>query len=94
MPFTYALDAPWPSRRRGRNGHPAGDCGFDCSNGAGLVIIDFKTDRVSENDLAARSERYAQQLRYYAMAAGRFCGSRRPADGCITYARQGFEIKL
>jgi ATP-dependent helicase/nuclease subunit A len=35
----------------------------------GLVIVDFKSDRINENEIADRAEKYAQQLRLYAKAA-------------------------
>jgi ATP-dependent helicase/nuclease subunit A len=35
----------------------------------GLVLIDFKTDRISEGQLDDRAAHYAPQIRYYALAA-------------------------
>ena len=36
----------------------------------GLVIVDFKTDRVTEENVEQRAEQYSQQLRSYGCAAG------------------------
>ena len=42
----------------------------------GLVILDFKTDRVSGDALRERAESYAPQLRAYAAAMSRMTGKR------------------
>ncbi len=40
------------------------DCFFEENNG-NLVLIDYKTDRISESEIGARSRMYLPQLRYY-----------------------------
>ena len=45
------------------------DCAFETPEG--LVIVDFKTDRVTPEDTAARAEHYRPQLEAYAAALGR-----------------------
>ncbi len=45
------------------------DCWFDTPQG--LVIVDFKSDRVSEENLLARAESYKPQLEAYATALSR-----------------------
>ena len=45
------------------------DCAFETPEG--LVIVDFKTDRVEGEKLAARSEYYRAQVELYAAALGR-----------------------
>jgi ATP-dependent helicase/nuclease subunit A len=37
---------------------------------AGLLVIDFKTDRVTEREVAERAELYHKQLEHYGRAAG------------------------
>ncbi|MDD5010675.1 MAG: PD-(D/E)XK nuclease family protein, partial [Phycisphaerae bacterium] len=37
---------------------------------SGLVVIDFKTDRIDTSQIQQRSERYAPQLKWYCKAAG------------------------
>jgi ATP-dependent helicase/nuclease subunit A len=37
----------------------------------GLVIVDFKTDKISESDIAERAARYTTQLALYAEAAAK-----------------------
>lgn len=49
----------------------------------GLVILDFKTDRVSENKLADRIEHYRPQMEAYQFAAKEIFD--RPVCGCILY---------
>ena len=56
------------------------DCVFE-ENG-GLVIVDYKTDRVS--DAAALAEHYAGQLRIYACALERTLGL--PVTECLLYS--------
>lgn len=48
-----------------------------------LVIIDYKTDRVSGAALHERAERYAGQLKAYALAAERMLGL--PVKECMLY---------
>lgn len=45
------------------------DCAFETPEG--LVIVDFKTDRVTAKDVAARAEHYRPQLEAYAAALGK-----------------------
>ena len=45
------------------------DCAFETPEG--LVIVDFKTDRVTPQEMAARAEHYRPQLEAYATALGR-----------------------
>jgi ATP-dependent helicase/nuclease subunit A len=40
----------------------------------GLVVIDFKTDRIDSSKLQQRSEHYAPQLKWYCKAAGEILG--------------------
>jgi len=80
-PFTFAAPAPELSAEAGSRSQ-AGDTGageFVVVQGiidvlvqtpAGLVVIDFKTDRVSEAEVARRAELYRPQLQWYAEAAG------------------------
>ncbi len=46
------------------------DCAFEPEEG-GLVVVDFKTDRVSQSGLAERAAHYRQQLDAYALALGK-----------------------
>lgn len=48
-----------------------------------LVIIDYKTDRVSGAALTERAKHYAAQVRAYALAAGRMSG--KPVRECVLY---------
>ncbi len=95
-PFTYALDARLAGAAAG--GETVilqGIVDLIVPTEQGLVMIDFKTDRVSESDVAARSERYAAQLGYYAMAAGAIL--RQPVTSAWLYyltPGRAFEIKL
>lgn len=49
----------------------------------GLVLVDFKTDRISADQIAERAERYRMQIRYYALAAERILG--RLIEGAYLY---------
>ncbi len=40
----------------------------------GLILVDFKTDRISSDQITERAGRYAGQIRYYALAAERILG--------------------
>ena len=57
------------------------DCLIDTPEG--YVILDFKTDRVSENGIAARAEQYRPQLEAYALAVREIFG--RPVKQCVLY---------
>ena len=48
------------------------DCFFE-EDGA-LVVVDFKTDRVTRAEMSARAERYRPQLEAYSMALSRVTG--------------------
>ena len=45
------------------------DCAFETPDG--LVIVDFKTDRITPSEMPARTEHYRPQLEAYAAALGR-----------------------
>ena len=57
------------------------DCLIDTPEG--FVILDFKTDRVSEAQVAARAEQYRPQLAAYAFAVREIFG--RPVRQCVLY---------
>ena len=57
------------------------DCLIDTPEG--YVILDFKTDRVSENGITARAEQYRPQLEAYALAVHEIFG--RPVKQCVLY---------
>ena len=57
------------------------DCLIDTPGG--FVILDFKTDRVSENNVAARAAQYRPQLEAYAFAVHEIFG--RPVRQCVLY---------
>lgn len=48
-----------------------------------LTIIDYKTDNIGPEELAARAEHYRPQLEVYAEAARRICSA--PVKQCILY---------
>lgn len=48
-----------------------------------LTIIDYKTDRVSGEEVGQRAKGYAGQLRAYALAVGRITG--KPIKECVLY---------
>ncbi|MHC4553327.1 MAG: 3'-5' exonuclease, partial [Planctomycetota bacterium] len=61
----------------------------------GLVIVDFKTDRVTEETVQQRADRYTEQLRTYAKAAGAILN--RPVAAAWLYflnPQKAIEIKL
>jgi ATP-dependent helicase/nuclease subunit A len=75
-PFTYALDTVHITKR---GQEPFNSDAFIVLQGivdmiipteTGLVIVDFKTDRVSDQTVNERAKQYTQQLRLYARAAG------------------------
>ncbi|MCI0499304.1 MAG: helicase-exonuclease AddAB subunit AddA [Planctomycetales bacterium] len=70
-PFTYALDAAAVgAESRGEFVVLQGIVDMIIPTNAGLVIVDFKTDRTDGNALRERGEHHAPQLRLYARAAG------------------------
>ena len=58
---------------------------IDCliETAEGYVIVDFKTDRVSERTLPERAESYRAQLDAYAAAVREICGG--TVQGSILY---------
>ena len=57
------------------------DCAIiDCD---GITVIDFKTDRVTEQTVEAAVNRYRQQVRVYARALGRIYGL--PVKSAVLY---------
>ena len=60
---------------------------------AGLVIVDFKTDRVDDETIAHRAERYAGQLRMYGHAAGSILG-RPVAEMWLYFLNAGQAIEI
>ncbi|MHC5199886.1 MAG: 3'-5' exonuclease, partial [Planctomycetota bacterium] len=69
-PFTYALDAAVVGAESGGETVVLqGIVDMIIPTEAGLVIVDFKTDRVAESGIATRAEKYAEQVRLYAQAA-------------------------
>ncbi|MBL7214792.1 MAG: UvrD-helicase domain-containing protein [Phycisphaerae bacterium] len=70
-PFTYALDAVNASAKTtGEIIVLQGIVDMIIPTENGLVIVDFKTDRVDEETMKQRAEQYAEQLRSYGRAAG------------------------
>ena len=49
----------------------------------GLVLLDYKTDRVSPSEIPARAERYRTQLLAYAGALERIFGL--PVQRCVLW---------
>lgn len=50
---------------------------------AGLVLVDFKTDRISADQITERAEQYKTQIHYYAQAAGKILT--KPVIGAYLY---------
>jgi ATP-dependent helicase/nuclease subunit A len=48
-----------------------------------LILLDFKTDAVSEEEIAERAARYVPQIRYYALAVEKILG--RPVEQACLY---------
>jgi ATP-dependent helicase/nuclease subunit A len=68
-PFTYGLDASAISAdASGETVILQGIVDMVIPTDEGLVVVDFKTDRVDGAALEDRAEKYADQLRYYARA--------------------------
>ena len=57
------------------------DCLIDTPEG--FIIVDFKTDRVTEKDVSARAERYRAQMQAYALAVREVF--ERPVAQCVLY---------
>lgn len=67
------------------------DCLFEEENG--FVLVDYKTDRLTNEELEAAAGRYAGQLRWYARAAGEIL--RRPVrEGYLYFFAAGKEIMV
>jgi len=59
----------------------------------GIVIIDFKTDRINQSQLAQRAERYAPQLKWYCKAAGEILGEKN-TTGRLYFLATGLAINI
>jgi ATP-dependent exoDNAse (exonuclease V) beta subunit len=57
------------------------------------VLVDYKTDRVSAADAPARAERYALQVRLYALALERLTG-RAPAEAYLYFLRPNAAVPV
>ena len=69
-PFTYALDAAAVgAASTGESVVLQGIVDMIIPTKDGLIIVDFKSDRINESGIGARAETYAPQLRLYARAA-------------------------
>ncbi|MHC4987996.1 MAG: 3'-5' exonuclease, partial [Planctomycetota bacterium] len=69
-PFTYALDAAAVgAASTGETVVLQGIVDMIIPTTDGGVIVDFKSDRIGENDIGDRTEKYARQLCLYARAA-------------------------
>ncbi len=58
-----------------------------------IVLVDYKTDRVTAAEAPARAERYALQLRLYALALERLTG-RMPAEAYLYFLRPNLAIPI
>ena len=67
------------------------DCFFE--EGGELVVVDFKTDRVSRDDLAERAAHYRPQLEAYSMALARVTG-KRVKEKLLYFFSAGEEVRL
>jgi ATP-dependent helicase/nuclease subunit A len=59
----------------------------------GLAIVDYKSDRVSGPELAARAERYRPQLELYAAALAGLTGTP-PKEALLYFVRSGATIPV
>ena len=67
------------------------DCCFE--EDGGITVVDYKTDRVTPEEVPARAEHYRVQLRTYAQALGRIFGL--PVNHCILwFLHSGTEYEL
>jgi len=57
------------------------------------VLVDYKTDRVTAADAPARGNRYALQLRLYALALERLTG-RAPEEGYVYFLRPNTAVRV
>ncbi|MBN1506819.1 MAG: helicase-exonuclease AddAB subunit AddA [Sedimentisphaerales bacterium] len=69
-PFTYAQPIGEPGEAAGEFIVVQGVIDMLVQSPQGWIVIDFKTDRVGGNDLAARADVYRAQVDLYARAAG------------------------
>ncbi len=67
------------------------DCFFE--EGGEIVVVDFKTDRVSRDDLAERAAHYRPQLEAYSMALARVTG-KRVKEKLLYFFSAGEEVRL
>lgn len=67
------------------------DLWFD--DGGKTVLVDYKTDQVSAAEAPARAERYALQLRLYALALERLTG-RPPAEAYLYFLRPNLPVAV
>ena len=67
------------------------DCFFE--EGGELVVVDFKTDRVSRDDLEERAAHYRPQLEAYSMALARVTG-KRVKEKLLYFFSAGEEVRL
>jgi ATP-dependent helicase/nuclease subunit A len=77
-------EVPFALMRPGQNSPPTDDCldqtmvrgriDLLTATEAGLVIVDYKTDRVSGKELDERAETYGRQMRIYAEAVRKLAG--------------------
>jgi ATP-dependent helicase/nuclease subunit A len=60
-----------------------------------LILVDFKTDRVSEDELSQRVDRYKPQIRLYALAVQKILG-RVPDTACLYFlaSSKSFPVDL
>ncbi|MDH4203082.1 MAG: helicase-exonuclease AddAB subunit AddA [Phycisphaerae bacterium] len=95
-PFTYALNAAdVGAKTTGETVVLQGIIDMLIPTSEGLVIVDFKSDRVGENEIGDRTEKYAQQLRLYARAAADILN--KPVSSAWLYflrPRKAVEIKV
>lgn len=84
--FRFSLLCPAESFFEGGNGEKVLLQGVvDCiiEEAGELTIIDYKTDRVSGEEVGQRAKGYAGQLRAYALAIGKITG--KPIRECVLY---------
>jgi ATP-dependent helicase/nuclease subunit A len=69
-PFTYGLDAAAVGATSGDETIVLqGIVDMIIPTGDGLVVVDFKTDRIEGDEIAERAKRYTEQLTHYTRAA-------------------------
>ncbi|MHB0945773.1 MAG: helicase-exonuclease AddAB subunit AddA [Sedimentisphaerales bacterium] len=60
---------------------------------SGIIVIDFKTDRINQSQLQSRAERYAPQLRWYCKAAGEILGEKN-TTGRLFFLTTGLTVNI